>query len=242
MNRAGATSGKFGFWLLATLALAGAVCILVNQQRTLAKGRADNERFRRVQADTQRSQAQGEELERLRTENQQLERARRDHQEWRRLRDEVQQLREQAKAVEQLHAENLGLRDDHQRLEQTQVQAEARQQAQQRQLAVAELQIAKEELLQRVNAGKLLGAAFVQYAQNHGDELPNDLNQMRGAGGETESGKIDLSAYELLAAGKLADLDEWAKTAVVREKQTDARGFRIYVLADGHAEMKKEEE
>ena len=228
-------------WLFTLTALAGAVCILALQQRTLSNLRREQEQLHRLTAEAGELQTQGQELARLRAENGQFERVRRDHQELHRLREEVQQLREQAKAVEQLHAENLLLRDDHERLQQTQAQVEARQEEQQ-QLAVAELQVAKEDLLRRVGIGRQIGAAFLPYAKNHRGQLPSDVAQLRDAVSEGESGKVDLSAYELVGTDYLAELEEPAKFPVVREKLKDARGFRVYVFADGHPEIKKDDE
>lgn len=229
--------------LLMVIALAGAAAFAVVQKRMLGELRRENEQLRAASAENEGQQSQRQEIERLRVDNQQLERLRRDNQELHRLRGEVRQLREQAKMIDQLQADNLLLREEGERLQRTQAQAAAaQQQDQQQSAALAELQAAKNELLRRVGISRQIGTALIQHAQNHQDQLPTDLTQLRDSVGEGESGKVDLNAYEIVAAGKLAEILEPTKTAVVRERQKDARGLRVYVFADGHVELKREDE
>jgi prepilin-type processing-associated H-X9-DG protein len=242
MNPRKASSGKSVGGLLMVIALVGAVAFAAVQKRMLGELRRENEQIRAASAENEGLQSQRQEIERLRVDNQQLERLRRDNQELHRLRGEVRQLREQSKMIDQLQADNLLLREEGERLQRTQAQAAAQQQDQQQSAALAELQAAKNEMLRRVGISRQIGVALIQHAQNHQDQLPTDLTQLRDSVGEGESGKVDLRAYEILAAGKLAEIPEPTKTAVVREKQKDARGLRVYVFADGHVELKKEDE
>jgi len=82
------------------------------------------------------------------------------------------------------------------------------------------------------NEARQLALACFVWATDHKGALPPNLDALKDL-----APVKNVSAYELCASGKLADIKDPTTTVLLRERQVTLDGRRASAYADGHCEL-----
>jgi hypothetical protein len=95
----------------------------------------------------------------------------------------------------------------------------------------------QQERVRRMDQGKKLALAFCLFADAHGNQLPQDFEQLKSF---TPKESFSDSNWEIRSSGSLNSFTTPGRTILLREKEASKspRGdfTKVYVFADGHAE------
>ena len=98
------------------------------------------------------------------------------------------------------------------------------------------------EYLAQVGRLRVLAASLHLFAEDNDGLLPRDFSQLASYLEPQMAQNLELSRYEIVAGGRLSDIEDPETTVIVREKKKDKHGIRAYVFADGRVELFKEGE
>jgi RNA polymerase sigma factor (sigma-70 family) len=102
----------------------------------------------------------------------------------------------------------------------------------------AEKESFQQESIARLNHAKEWALASIMFADDHQNQLPKNLEQMK-----TYASKDALSDsnWEIVSRGSLTSIAKPAQTILLREKESrqspDGKFVKTYAFADGHAEL-----
>jgi hypothetical protein len=199
---------------------------------------------RNLEVENQALRQQGELVEQLRTENRRLaavhvdpdeaERLRRENAEVHRLRGEVALLRSQQQDAERVAAENVELRRMITEIAKDVAAQQTRTPEQEREF---------ENGINRLNLSKNWMLAIHLYAQEHEGLVPAAFaDALPFFRPDDVIEGLSADDLEIVYAGKLDEIQDWARTIVVREREPqlslEGKWTRAYGFADGHSEIR----
>jgi hypothetical protein len=108
----------------------------------------------------------------------------------------------------------------------------------------AEVEAFHQETSARMSQSKLWGLACIMFADDHGNKMADNFEQLKTYGGGTVDGKeISLSSsnLELVSGGSLTAIAKPPQTILLREIKSrpspDGGFVKVYTFTDGHCEL-----
>jgi len=217
-------------WVLAIAALCGAYFFFSAGQ----KKSSELASFRAVIGEGDQVREENDGLKKIKAQVDEIARLKKDNEDVTKLRGEVQQLRE----------DKQGLANQIQTAQETIDAAQSKAVA----IAAASRPVQPKPVLEpasreEINAMKQVGLGLIMSANDHGGALPTGL---AGWTDYLKGSTIDAKVLEQFVffdmKEKLQEIKEPASTILARGRFTDANSRRTYVFADGHVEVRKDEE
>jgi RNA polymerase sigma factor (sigma-70 family) len=234
------TTEKLTTVAVSTLLVAGLGTPLALQHRAnrnleseIATLRQQNDQFEQLRAEEDRFagvQIDPDEADRLRRENAELHR----------LRGEVALLRNQQQEVERMAAENAEARLE---LERMALEMKQAWEAQNSRNPEQEQEI--NTGIQRLNLSKAWMLAIYLYAQEHEGRVPPEMaDALPFLSRDPEIEGLPAEDLEIVYAGRLDEIQDPARTLVLREREPrlslEGKWTRAYGFADGHSEIRSQ--
>ncbi|MDB6110535.1 MAG: hypothetical protein JWR69_2285 [Pedosphaera sp.] len=237
------TNLKLG--IASAILVAGAATPMVLQHQTIQKLEADNQALRTQTQLMDQLRAENQQLAKSRVDADELARLRAEASELFRLRSEVTRLRREKEDAARLLAENARLKEA---LGKAAVAAQS--QEPKPDPLTPEQEAAKRQAIARMVYTKQWALVFWIFAKDNGDKVPENFAQAQAIFAQTKKNASDWiddglspEQFEILYAGRLADVKDPSQTILIREKEqwpTLDGGFaRTYAFVDGHSEVHK---
>ncbi|MEY2465768.1 MAG: hypothetical protein QOD03_289, partial [Verrucomicrobiota bacterium] len=85
-----------------------------------------------------------------------------------------------------------------------------------------------------------IAQTFIRYAGMNSNRIPADFSELKPFAAAQVFAGFETNRYEIVASGNWSAIQNPNQTVLLRSRQSDKQGQRIYLYADGHTEIRRE--